>query len=121
MIYISSQSQINFYPLRLPQLVNGGVLTVSPQRAGPQTLTRSAPSSKTEPLPITYPGLHSSEVGALNNEDEETTQMTWPETADENEPSLEASTPPPERRSRRRRKTSYTDILAQSTSNTMAD
>jgi hypothetical protein len=60
--------------------------------------------------------LRSPEVDALDNENEETTQITWPETADENEPTPGASTPPPERRSRRRRKTSYTDILAQSKS-----
>ncbi|KAI2742757.1 hypothetical protein DTO013F2_8433 [Penicillium roqueforti] len=70
------------------------------QRAGSQTPTRSAPSLQIEPLPITYLGLHSPEVDALDNEDEETTQITWPETADENEPSPGASTPPPERRSR---------------------
>lgn len=84
------------------------------QRAGPQTPTRSATSSQTGPLPITYPGLHCPEVDAVDNEDEETTQITWPETTDENEPSPETSTPPPERRSRRQRKTSYTDIFAQS-------
>lgn len=82
------------------------------QRAGPQTPTKSAASSWTEPLPITHPRLQSPEVVALDNEDENTTQITWPETTDENESSPPATTSPPETRSRRQRKTSYPDILA---------
>ncbi|KAJ5904785.1 uncharacterized protein N7473_001701 [Penicillium subrubescens] len=77
------------------------------QRAGPQTPSKSAPSSRTESLP-THPQLRSPEVVALDEEDEESTQITWPETTDENEHSPPAATPPPERRSRRKRKTSYT-------------
>jgi hypothetical protein len=80
------------------------------QRAGPQTPTKSAESSRTEPLPIPHAPLHSPEVVALDNEDEDITQIEWPETTDENEPSPPATTIPPERRSRRQRKTSYADI-----------
>ncbi|KAJ5904697.1 uncharacterized protein N7473_001751 [Penicillium subrubescens] len=83
------------------------------QRAGSQTPTKSTASSRTEPLPITRPRLYSPEVVPLDNEDEDTTQITWPATTDENEPSPPATTPPPERRSRRQRKKSYTDVLAQ--------
>lgn len=66
------------------------------QRAGPQTPTRSAASSRTEPLPITYPWLHSPIMDALDNEDEGTTQTVWPETGDTNKASPSASTPPRE-------------------------
>ncbi|KAJ5394721.1 hypothetical protein N7509_006508 [Penicillium cosmopolitanum] len=83
------------------------------QRAGPQTPSKSVPISRTESL-LTHPKLRSPEVVALDNEDEESTQITWPETTDENEPSPAAATPTPERRSRRKRKTSYADTLAQS-------
>lgn len=83
------------------------------QRAGPQPPSRSVPISRTESLP-THPELRSPEVVALDNEDEESTQITWPDTTDENEPSPAAATPTPERRSRRKRKTSYADTLAQS-------
>lgn len=62
----------------------------------------------------THPRVHFPEVGALDNEDEDTTQITWQDTTHENEPSPPAATPPPERRSRRQRKTSYADILPQS-------
>lgn len=74
------------------------------QRAGPQTPTKSVASSRTELLPITHQRLDSPEIVALDNEDEEATQIPWPETTDENEPSLRDSTPPPERRSRGQRK-----------------
>lgn len=74
------------------------------QRAGPQTPTKSAASSRTESLPLTHSRLDFSER-AFDGEDEDTTQITWPETADEDDRSPHAPTSPPERRSRRQRKT----------------
>ncbi|KAJ5240419.1 uncharacterized protein N7469_002010 [Penicillium citrinum] len=49
---------------------------------------------------------------ADEDEDEESTQITWADTLDETESARQTSTPTPERRSQRPRKTSYADILA---------
>jgi hypothetical protein len=54
------------------------------------------------------------ETIAPDDYDEEATQITWPDTADETNISPQATTLPTERRSQRLRKTSYADILAQS-------
>ncbi|KAJ5414882.1 hypothetical protein N7509_000216 [Penicillium cosmopolitanum] len=75
------------------------------QRAGPQTPTKSAPSSLTDSLPFVHPRLDFSATVSLDDEDEGATQITWPVSADEDEPSPPATTAPPETRSRRQRKT----------------
>ncbi|KAJ5111788.1 hypothetical protein NUU61_001418 [Penicillium alfredii] len=84
------------------------------QRAGPQTPSKSAARSHTESLPITHQFQDSPEIIAPDDDDEEATQITWPDTADEIKASPRATTSPPERRSQRPRKTSYADILGQS-------
>jgi hypothetical protein len=75
------------------------------QRAGPQTPTKSATSSLTDSLPFVHPRLDFSATVSLDDEDEGATQITWPVSADEDEPSPPATTAAPETRSRRQRKT----------------
>ncbi|KZN87629.1 hypothetical protein EN45_061900 [Penicillium chrysogenum] len=84
------------------------------QRAGPQTPSKSAARSQTESLPITHQSQDSPQIIAPGDDDEESTQITWPDTPEEIKASSRATTPVPERRSQRPRKTSYADILAQS-------
>lgn len=67
------------------------------QRAGPQTPSKSAARSRTESLPLTHQSQDSPEAVAPGLEDEDATQITWPDTADEIKTSPPASTPPPER------------------------
>jgi hypothetical protein len=63
--------------------------------------------------------LSSTPIGtaALNDDDEET-QITWPDTPDDTQSSPQPHTPTRERRSQRPRKTSYANIFARSKYNT---
>ncbi|CAI7627757.1 unnamed protein product [Penicillium pancosmium] len=82
-------------------------------RAGPQTPTNLPATSWTGSLPNTDPFHECPDIIEPDDEDEGT-QITWPDTADERKASPQVLTPTPERRSQRQRKTSYADILAQS-------
>jgi hypothetical protein len=75
-------------------------------RAGPTT----PPTSQSHEAPLATPIRSNTPV----DEDAESTQITWTDTLNEVEDSLQTSTPTPGRRSQRPRKTSYADILPQS-------
>jgi hypothetical protein len=90
------------------------------QRATPSTPTKSTrllqadlrQPDRSESQPIYQPTSELNETTPLENDND--TQITWTDTADETESSALITSPTPERRSQRARKTSYTDILAQS-------
>jgi hypothetical protein len=67
---------------------------------------------RSEPQPIYQPTSELDESTPPENDND--TQITWTDTADETESSALITSPTPERRSQRARKTSYADILAQS-------
>jgi hypothetical protein len=84
------------------------------QRAGPTTPSKSKSifpkeSSLDDPQ-LARPTRTNTPV----DEDKESTQITWANTADDAKSLPRASTHTPERRSQRPRKTLYADILAQS-------
>ena len=62
--------------------------------------------------------IQPSYVGALNDDDEEEIQISWPDTPDHTESSPQPHTPTLERRSQSSRKTSYASIFPRSKYNT---
>ncbi|KAJ5367174.1 hypothetical protein N7541_001115 [Penicillium brevicompactum] len=84
------------------------------QRAGPTTPTKSDATPRNESSLNDQQYSEPTVTNTQGDGDEESTQITWPDTPDETNTLPRSSTPTPERRSQRPRKTSYADILAQS-------
>lgn len=88
------------------------------QRSGTHTPTTSATLLPNGSISTDDQCFNPTKTTAPHDDGEGSTQVTWPDTADDTKTSAQATTPTPERRSERRsqrpRKTSYADILAQS-------